>query len=116
MTKTVKIWFSTTDEIKEIIAKYAGVTVDKVGLGKDDDGNFFAVVEKELTFPEEKQTITRPYSPWDVIPIGINDPNPLNPYHPNPLNPDVTWTSADALSNRYTITTQTVSDTNDGTK
>ena len=51
MTKTVKIWFSTTDEIKEIFAKYAGVTVDKVSLGRDDDGNFFAVVEKALTFP-----------------------------------------------------------------
>ena len=87
MTKTVKIWFSTTDEIKEIIAKYAGVTVDKVGLGKDDDGNFFAVVEKELTFPEEKQDITSPYSPW-YVPTGID--------YPNPLNPSVTWTSADA--------------------
>ena len=87
MTKTVKIRFSTTDEIKEIIAKYAGVTADKVGLGRDDDGNFFSVVEKELTFPEEKQDITSPYSPW-YVPTGIDYPNPLKPY--------VTWTSSDA--------------------
>ena len=53
MTKTVKIWFNKTDEIKEIFAKYVGVTADKVGLGRDDDGNFFAVVEKELTFPDK---------------------------------------------------------------
>ena len=96
MTKTVKIRFSTADElkIKEIIAKYAGVTVDKVGLEKDDDGKFFAVVEIELTFPEEKQDITSPYSPWYVTPTATNDPNPMNPY--------VTWTSADALATSET--------------
>lgn len=83
MTKTVKIWFSTTDEIKEIIAKYSGVTVDKVGLGRDDDGNFFAVVEKELAFPERNDTIT--FLPGRYIPSPYDYPNPLSPY--------VTWTA-----------------------
>lgn len=101
MTKTVKIWFSMTDEIKEIIAKYAGVTVDKVGLGRDDDGNYFAVVEKELTFPEERQTITGVYSPLYARPDATN-PNPLNPYVSCESSIRAKWTKDDALATSET--------------
>lgn len=77
MTKTVKIWFSTADEIKEIIAKYAGVTVDKVGLGRDDDGNYFAVVEKELTFPDKSVSLGA-YNPITCNPLVVKATTPIS--------------------------------------
>lgn len=107
MTKTIKIDLLKS-EITEIIAYYFGVEKEKVKVNVDDDWNVFAVVEKELTFPEEKQTITSPYSPWCVRPVDTSK----GPYdYPNPLQPYVTWTSDDSLSNRNTITTRTESST-----
>lgn len=90
MQKTVKIRFDTTDEIKRIIANYAGVKPENVSIFIEDSKNIVVVVEKELTFPAEKQETTSPYSPWIVRPDDTT--NPI-------INPTVTWTSADALSN-----------------
>lgn len=93
MKKIVSLGLSAKD-IEEIIAQYFGVNPEQVTLGVDGGRTVFGYVEKELTFPEEKQTITAPYSPWYVRPIDTSK----GPYdYPNPLNPNVTWTSSDAL-------------------